>query len=887
MYRRRTASWAMAAALTVATLTGALLPVVTGSAPASPVATARADDVTASLDNLRTGWDPNEPGLSPAVVGGGTFKQLFKTTVNGQVYAQPVVVGSTVIVATENDWVYGLDAATGAVQWKTSLGTPYNITTCSDLTPHIGVTGTPVYDPDTGDVYLFGQTVSSGSPHWYLFGISASTGAIAMKRLISGTPTNDSHFTFHPAYQMPRTGVLLMNGSVYAGFASHCDHNSYVGFVAGVNVSTGARTLWADESGVTEDKGGIWQGGGGVMSDGPGRIFVTSGNGVSPAAGKGTSPPGQLAESVIRLGVNSNGSLAAKDFFSPANAPSLDAADTDFGAGGPVGLPFGTTTYPDVLVQAGKDGRIFLLNRDSLGGRKQGPGGTDNVLSVKGPYGGQWGHPAVFGNTTTLTASTAGGASDYLYYVGKNSVLRVFKFGVNGSDAPTLANVANSSLTYGYSSGSPVVTSNGADATSAVLWVVYTSGPTGASGELDAYDVSSTALSGCTSSSPCTLPRLWHASIGTAAKFVIPATSSGRVYVGTRDGHVYGFGVAGAAALTNTPPVTFTPTSVSSPTSKPVTVTAAKTTTVTGVTASTGASNAAAATTQDSAGQVTETKKGSGKQVPVTFPVRLTKGDQLHAPVTFTPLAPGGSNGTLSFATTSASAPSVDVPLNGEGTQAGLTAQPAALAFPLAPDQGVTDVPIGIAVPQTIQISNFGTTAETVASAPSPSGPFTATGLPAPGTTIKPGQSVAVQVTYAPSLAGPATGSFTITDTDSTSVTVQLSGTGTAAVSQLTAAKTTVNLGSVPVGQSATADVHITNTGNQPSTVTSTSTPGAPFHAVFKVAKDLPFNPSYDLMLPVTFTPTKTGSFTAHYTLTWTDRLGTHTIAVTLTGKGT
>jgi hypothetical protein len=229
----------------------------------------------------------------------------------------------------------------------------------------------------------------------------------------------------------------------------------------------------------------------------------------------------------------------------------------------------------------------------------------------------------------------------------------------------------------------------------------------------------------------------------------------------------------------------------------------------------------------------------------------------------------------------------VDVPLTGEGTQAGLTAQPAALAFPLAPDQGVTDVPIGIAVPQTVQISNFGTTTETVSSAPPPSGPFTATGLPAPGTTIKPGQSVAVQVTYAPSLAGPATGSFTITDTDSTSVTVQLTGTGTAAVSQLTAAKTTVNLGSVPVGQSATADVHITNTGNQPSTVTSTSTPGAPFHAVFKVAKDLPFNPSYDLMLPVTFTPTKTGSFTAHYTLTWTDRLGTHTIAVTLTGKGT
>ena len=143
------------------------------------------------------------------------------------------------------------------------------------------------------------------------------------------------------------------------------------------------------------------------MSHGLGRIFVTSSNGISSPSGPGTSPPGQLAESVIRLAPLSSGALAARDFFSPADAPRLDAADTDFGSGGPVGLPFGTRSYPHVLVQAGKDGRIFLLNRDYLGGREQARGLGDRVLSVTAPFHGQWGHPAVFGNTTTLTASNA------------------------------------------------------------------------------------------------------------------------------------------------------------------------------------------------------------------------------------------------------------------------------------------------------------------------------------------------------------------------------------------------------------------------------------------------------------------------------------------------
>src|SRR5205085_4432280 len=140
-------------------------------------------------------------------------------------------------------------------------------------------------------------------------------------------------------------GLLLTNGSIYAAFGSHCDRQPYAGYVVRVKLSAKASTLWTDESGVTNDQAGIWQGGSGLMSDGPGRIFFTSGNGVSPPPGPGSSPPGQLAESTVRLRPRSNGSLAAQGFFSPANAPTLDASDIDFGSGGPVGAPFGPATY--------------------------------------------------------------------------------------------------------------------------------------------------------------------------------------------------------------------------------------------------------------------------------------------------------------------------------------------------------------------------------------------------------------------------------------------------------------------------------------------------------------------------------------------------------------
>ncbi|HWG63377.1 MAG TPA: choice-of-anchor D domain-containing protein [Streptosporangiaceae bacterium] len=873
------------------------VPTAIGVVPGS-TAPARADEITVSHDNMRTNWDQNEPLLTPAAVGGGSFQQMFSTSVNGQVYAQPLVVGTTVIVATENDWVYGLDSTTGAIKWSVSLGKPYAIPNCTDIIPNLGVTSGPVYDPSSNTVYMVAQTVPNGSPTWHLFGVNASTGAITEHVSIGGHPTNDSSLTFNPSSQLQRGSLLLMNGTVYASFGSHCDHGTWNGWITSVNVATKAMKLWTDESGVTEDKAGIWMGGSGLMSDGPGRIIVASGNGVSPAPGKGTSPPGQLAESVIRLAVGSSGNLSAKDFFSPANAPTLDAGDTDLGSGGPVGLPFGTGTYPHVLAQAGKDGRIFLLNRDNLGGRKQGPGGTDAALSVTKPVGGEWGHPSVFGDTNPLSASKAGTANNFLYFVGKKDYMREFKFGVNGSDKPTLATVAHSSIVFGYTSGSPAVTSNGTDPSSALVWVVGAAGVGGSAGSLNAFRAVSPAS--CTASQQCTLKPVWSAPIGTVVNFAVPATDSGHVYVGTRDGKVFGFGIVGAP-LAGARPLAFGNTSVNSTATTTVGLTATRHVTVSGVTATTTA--AIDGTNQFSVGKVTETAKGSSTATPVSFPVTLSKGDKLNAPVTFAPTAAGGAAGSLSFATQKSAAgrgsttgaprkpakgSPVTVPLSGNAVKTGLSPTSSTLSFALFQDGAApSNIPVGTQVPTTVDVTNDGTTTQTVTSVVPPSGAFTATGLPTRGTQLKPGQTVSVQVTFAPTQAGAASSSLSIAGSSGTAATIALSGTALAPVSKFTASQTTVNFGSIPRGKTGSATVTITNAGNVPATVSGTATSTAPFASTAKVAKNLPVNPSYDLKIPVTFTPGATGTFTGSYQLTWKDLFGTHTLTVHLKGTGT
>jgi hypothetical protein len=829
--------------------------------PAATQAVARSGEVTAAQNLLRNDWDPNEPGLSPATVTGGSFGQLFHTKVTGQVYAQPLVVDDTaskssVIAATEDNWVYSLDGETGKINWSRSLGPlwPSKVTGCTDLTPDIGVTSTPVYDPASGTLYVT-AVVNDGptqyQPDVYLYAINETTGAVKWKVPVEGAPVNDPTRPFNPLTERQRAGLLLLNGSIYLAFASYCDYAPYVGYVVGVNTATKALTMWSDEAGLTDTQGGIWMGGGGLMSDGQGpdgnyRMFLVTGNGVSPAVGPGTTPPPELGDSVVQLEVQKSGTLVAKDFFSPANAPALDFADTDFGSGGAVGLPFGTSTYPDLMLAAGKEGKVFLLNRDALGGRETGPGGTDAALNISGPYGGIWGHPAAFAGD---------GGADYVYYVGNADNMRWLKFDGSTPSAPTLSYVANSAGRFGFTSGSPVVTSNGTDPSSAVVWEVYSPGENAiGGGMLQAFDAVPPA-----GPTPQIMTPIWSAPIGTGVKFATPATANGRVYVGTKDGVVFGFGSPDSAPV-KSPATSFGRIAVGKSVKATVTITAASTVTLTG------------ASVVPASGPFTPQEPG--------WPVTLTAGQKLSIPVTFKPAGPGGFAGSLAVTTTTPNFTTVTFPLAGTGTQTGLYASKNALTF--------ATTPVGASKIQQTDIINGGTSTETVSAVTGATAPFGITGL-SKNKSIPPGGSVTINVTYKPTAATTSTVKLTVTGTGpGTKATVTLTAKAVPGQGTLTASTSVARLGNVHIGQFASQIVTLKNTGNLPVTVTGFTAPAVPFGTPTAIPTGLTIVPGYTLRLPITFTPQSRGSVGGKYLITYKDgRSPARTAKISVLGTGT
>lgn len=815
---------------------------------------AHGDEPTISTDQQRDAWDPNEPDLSPTVVAGGTFGQLFSTAINGQIYAQPLAVGDSVIVATETDRVYSLNSETGAVNWSLSLGKPWPSTVagCEDLTPNTGITSTPVYDPSTGTVYVVAElnnAANAYAPSVDLFAVNAASGTVDWNVPVQGAPVNEPTRPFDPLTERQRASLLLLDGSVYMGFGSYCDQQPYVGYVAGVNTATHALTMWTDESGTTDSEGGIWQSGGGLMSDGTGRIFVATGNGVSPAAGPGTSPPGEVGDSVVRLGIQPGGSLVAKDFFAPVNAPVLAAHDQDFGSGGPVALPFGTSAHPHLLMEAGKDGRIFLLDRESLGGRGS---KTDHPVYVTPiAYAGQGGHPAAFAGS---------GGADYLYYHGGTDFTRAFKF---NTTTAALTEAGHTPDAFLGSSGSPVITSDGTVPASAVMWQVNTGGEGSTHGTLEAFDAIPNASG--------QLKMIWSAQLGTANKFSVPATDSGRVYVGTADGHVVGFGSPDKAPLSGTP-LALNQLAVGSSSCSTATVRATAAVTVTGVTESSA-----------SVPDPFTVNEPNECAAAVTFPQTLTAGQTLTVPVTFAPTAPGGATGALAFATTTHDFSTVDVSVSGIGTQTGFFASHASLQFGTVPTGSS-----GSGILQTV-ITNGGTAAETVTSTTAPTGPFSASGLPANGTVIKPGGSVTVTVTFKPTAATGDTGSLSVTGSlGGTVATVSLAGTGVIGQGTLSASPASVSFGSVPLGQQPTQTVTISNTGNLPMTISGFSAPTVPFGTPVPVPTGITLAPGDTAVLPVTFTPQSLGSVSGTYTLTASDGHNpVQKLTIPVTGTGT
>ena len=516
-------------------------------------------------DNSRSGLNSNETTLTPANVNSTQFGKLFSQPVDGQVFTQPLYVQNVAIpgkgnhnvvfLATENDSVYAFDADSNTgvnanPLWKVSVidmahgaasgATPVSNTlyNCKSINPIFGVTGTPTIDVLSGTMYLEAMSMENGSVVHRLHALNITTGAekapgpklVAPSVPGSGDGSVSGTITFDPTTQYNKTALLLLNGTLYISYGAPCDTSPYHGWLLAYNISDFSPKAVYNTS-PNGGKGGIWMSGGGLAADSSGNLYFTTGNGSYDGV---TS----FADSVIKVGPISNGTFPRLDWFTPFDQSVLDSHDLDQSAGGVLLLPDQPAGSPrqHLLVTGGKDGTIYLLDRDNLG--QFNPNNNSQVWqSLPKAVPALFSTPTWWNNNVYVGgAGTTSGTSDNL---------RAYKFdpatsmlsGVSTSQSPEI---------FKFPAPNTTVSSNGT--TNAIVWAVAT-GPynTGGSGNLHAYDATNLAheLYNTSQNSGRDNP-------GLAVKFAIPTVINGKVYVAMMQLNVYGELNPGSAAPTIT-----------------------------------------------------------------------------------------------------------------------------------------------------------------------------------------------------------------------------------------------------------------------------------------------------------------------------------------------
>jgi HYDIN/CFA65/VesB-like, Ig-like domain/PQQ-like domain len=808
---------------------------------------------TNSSEDLRTGWYPEASSITPQLVGSGTFGQMWSSPVTGQVYAQPLLANGTLLVATEENNIYGFDPSSGAQRWSRALGTAWKSADieCGDLAPKIGVTSTPVVDEATGIAYLTHKTYvsgSSGEARWYMDAVSMSTGAEqpGFPVELSGTAQNDPEQKFTPTTQLQRPGLLLLEGVVYAGFGSDCDFTPYEGWVFGVSTAGQVKARWVDETG--HAGGGIWQSGSGLASDGPGTILLSTGNGAVPQTPTpGHTPPSNLGQSVVRLHVQSDGSLKATDFFAPFEAQTLDTWDADFGSGGVTGLPsayFGTPEIPHLAVEVGKDGYVYLLNRDNLGGFAEGSSGSDEVVQRIGPYGGVWSRPGIWpGEGGWVYIPTASGGESASGSAGN---LRVYQYGLSGSGKPTLALRGTSKEAFGFTTSAPVITSEGTNPGTALVWFVWSPNGSGEGAQLRAYDPIPNSQEE---------PVLaYSAPVGTSAKFAMPGVGAGKLFVGTRDGHVLAFGSPVTPIMSGAETV-FPTTTIGSTSHETATLTANQKLTVAELTSS-------------------SPQFVLGNPTPA-LGTQLNAGGKVTVPISFTPSATGPQGGTLTAKTGEGN--TVTFALSGSGQSAGalLEASPPVVTF------GGTS--IGSKLDAVATVHNVGAEPLRIEQLIAPEAPFSAEAIPH-GTELASGASIAIPVSFEPTALGTFEGHVTLKTSTHVDTQIQLVGTA-GTPGELEIEGEAVDFGEVAPGSSAERTFTVTNTGGSSIEVTRSKPPsGGEFAPITALPEGTTIAPGARLPEVVRFAPTAVGAASAEWQLNANDASGVHKVIFTGVG---
>ncbi|MHB8717075.1 MAG: pyrrolo-quinoline quinone [Sulfuricaulis sp.] len=474
-------------------------------------------------DNTRSGQYLQESVLTPSNVNSTTFGKLFSFSVDGFVYAQPLYVSNVpiagqlhnvVFIATEHNSVYAFDAdnRTSAPLWHISFINPANgITTvpssdtnCADLTPEIGITSTPVIDPVTGILYVVAMTKENGTYAYRIHALDITTGnekfgtGLKIQASVPGTAApNDGngHLVFTSLLENQRAALLLNNNALYVSFGSWCDYGNYHGWLLAYNPQT-LNLLSAFSPSPNGIGGGIWQSGGGTAADSNGNVYAITSNGTFDASTGGSD----YSDTFLKFAAPT---LTAADYFTPFNQATLQAVNADLGSGAPLLLPDQSTGPAHLLVSAGKQGTIYLVNRDNMG-KYQTANDSQIVQSIPGPYS-LFGTPAYFNNTVYMAAV---GDSLKAYTLSNGQL--------------TLSKQSTSVFTW---PGATVgISANGLN--NGIAWALETNG-SGAPAILRAYSTTDVSVELYNSNQ-----NPGRDSPGPAIKFSVPTIANGKVYVG-------------------------------------------------------------------------------------------------------------------------------------------------------------------------------------------------------------------------------------------------------------------------------------------------------------------------------------------------------------------
>jgi hypothetical protein len=485
-------------------------------------------------NNSHTGLNSEETILTPSNVNVSTFGKLFVITVDGPVDAEPLYIsaipvnGSThnvLIVATENDSLYAFDADNGTQLWHISALKPGESPAnngCGQITPTIGITATPVISRPSGSngvIYIVSMSQnSSGSSYFQrLHAIDATTGNelyngpvdITGKYPGTGDDSSGGYVHFDPQQYAERGGLLMTGDEIYLTWTSHCDERPYTGWIMGYNPTTLAQETVIDVT-PNGNEGSVWGAGSGLTSDNLGNIFFLDANGIFDTTlnSSGFPSEGDYGNAFIHL--TTKGGLAVADYFEMDNGPTESDEDIDFGSGGAILLPnlkdsSGNTWQ--LAAGAGKDGNLYIVNRNSMG--KYNPNSNNIYQELVGALpGGMWAMPAYY--------------DGLLYYGPVGSPIYAFQF----KNAKLLTSaIAQTPTSFEYPGATPSISSNGTK--DAIVWANENTDPA----IMHAYNA-------------LTLQELYNTNqaangrdqFGDGNKFITPMIVNGKVYVGTTTG---------------------------------------------------------------------------------------------------------------------------------------------------------------------------------------------------------------------------------------------------------------------------------------------------------------------------------------------------------------